>query len=111
ALTLARVHLRLGNLALARAELEILGREGALDGPAQVDLAEARWRSGDLAAAGTAATAALEAGEDGAMLLAIAAEAAAALGRPNEARRLATRALELVGGPVDGLFSGMPRSG
>jgi tetratricopeptide (TPR) repeat protein len=110
-LTLARVHLRLGSLALARAELEVLGGEGGLDGPAQVDLAEARWRTGDLAAAGTAATAALEAGEDGAMLLAIAAEAAAALGRPNEARRLATRAMELVGGPVDALFAGMPRSG
>jgi hypothetical protein len=44
-------------------------------------------------------------------VLAIAAEAAAALGRPNEARRLANRALEQVGGPVDGLFAGMPRSG
>lgn len=110
-LALARLHLRLGSLALARAELEILAGEGALDGLGQVDLAEARWRSGDLAAAGLAATAALEAGADGAMVLAIAAEAAAALGRPNEARRLATRALEHVGGPVDSLFAGMPRSG
>lgn len=111
ALTLARLHLRLGSLALARAELEILAGEGALDGPGQVDLAEARWRSGDLAAAGVVASAALEAGEDDAMVLAIAAEAAAALGRPNEARRLANRSLERLGGPVDGLFAGMPRSG
>lgn len=110
-MTLARLHLRLGSLALARAELEIMASEGALDGPGQVDLAEARWRSGDLAAAGMAATAALEAGEDDAMVLAIAAEAAAALGRPNEARRLANRSLERLGGPVDGLFAGMPRSG
>jgi hypothetical protein len=110
-LTLARLHLRLGSLALARAELEIMAGEGALDGPGQVDLAEARWRSGDLAAAGMAATAALDAGEDDAMVLAIAAEAAAALGRPNEARRLANQSLEHLGGPVDGLFAGMPRSG
>ena len=107
----ARLHLRLGSLALARAELEILAGEGGLDGLGQVDLAEARWRSGDLAAAGQAATAAIEVGEDGAMVLAIAAEAAAALGRPNEARRLATRALEHVGGPVDDLFAGMPLIG
>jgi tetratricopeptide (TPR) repeat protein len=70
-----------------------------------------RWRTGDLAGAGAAASIALEAGEDGPVALAIAAEAAAALGRPNEARRQATRALERVVGSVDALFAGMPRSG
>ena len=109
-LALARMHLRLGSLALARTELEILAGEDALDGPGQVDLAEARWRTGDLASAGAAATLALDAGEEGPVALAIAAEAAAALGRPNEARRLANRALERIGGPIDGLFAGMPRS-
>lgn len=109
-LAVARIHLRLGSLALARTELEILAGEGALDAPGQVDLAEARWRMGDLAAAGAAASVALEAGEDGAIALAIAAEAAAALGRPNEARRLANKAMERVDGPIDGLFAGMPRS-
>ena len=79
--------------------------------PGQVDLAEARWRTGDLAGAVEAASIALGAGEDDPVALAIAAEAAAALGRPNEARRLATKALELVAGPIDALFAGMPRSG
>lgn len=109
-LALARMHLRLGSLALARTELEILAGEGALDTGGQVDLAEARWRTGDLPGAGAAASVALEAGDDGPMALAIAAEAAAALGRPNEARRLANLAMERLDGPVDALFAGMPRS-
>lgn len=110
-LVLARAHLRMGSLALARAELEILAGRGALDIPGHVDLAEARWRTGDLARAGQAAAVALGAGMDAPVALAIAAEAAAALGRPNEARRLATRALENAAGPIDTLFAGMPRSG
>jgi hypothetical protein len=109
-LALARAHLRLGLLALARTELEILAGEGALDPAGQVDLAEARWRSGDLPAAGVAASIALEGGEEGPVALAIAAEAAAALGRPNEARRLANRAMDRLDGPIDALFAGMPRS-
>jgi hypothetical protein len=44
------------------------------------------------------------------MALTIAAEAAAALGRPNEARRLANQAMERIDGSVDTLFAGMPRS-
>ena len=43
-LVLARLHLRLGSLALARAELETLAGQDALDGEGLVDLAEARWR-------------------------------------------------------------------
>lgn len=109
-LVLARMHLRLGSLALARAELEIHARAGTLDLPGYVDLAEVRWRSGDLSRAGEAALAALDAGEEAPVALAIAAEAAAAAGRPNEARRLATRAIEKVTGPIDNLFAGMPRS-
>ena len=97
-------------MALARTELEILAGQGALDAAGQVDLAEVRWRTGDLAGAGAAATAALELGEESPTALAIAAEAAAALGRPNEARRLAGRAMERVEGPIDALFAGMPRS-
>ena len=110
-LRLARAHLRLGSLALARAELEILAGRGALDIPGHVDLAEARWRSGDLTGAGAAASIVMGAGEEQPVVLAIAAEAAAALGRPNEARRLANRAMERLAGPIDGLFAGMPRSG
>jgi hypothetical protein len=107
---LARTHLRLGSLALARAELEILAGRGILDIPGHVDLAEARWRTGDLSGAGEAATVALNAGEESPIALAIVAEAAAALGRPNEARRLATKAMERTVGPIDDLFAGMPRS-
>jgi len=110
-LMLARAHLRLGSLALARAELEILAGQGVLDVPGHIDLAEARWRTGDLSGAGEAAMIALAAGEEAPVALAIAAEAAAALGRPNEARRLATRAMDGAAGPIDNLFAGMPRSG
>lgn len=109
-LALARTHLRLGSLALARAELETLAGAGGLDGAGQVDLAEAFWRTGDLARAGEAATAALATIDDDPVALVIAAEAAAALGRPNEARRLATRAMENADGPIDTIFAGMPRS-
>jgi hypothetical protein len=110
-LVLARTHLRLGSLVLARAELEILAGQGALDIPGHVDLAEARWRTGDMRGAGEAASVVLAAGEDSPVALAIAAEAAAAIGRPNEARRLAARAMESAAGPIDDLFAGMPRSG
>lgn len=111
ALTLARVHLRLGSLALARVELEMLDQRGELDHAGQVDLAEVRWRTGDLAGAGEAAARTLSDGDEDAVALAIAAEAASADGRPNEARRLASRALEREPGPIDALFAGMPRSG
>ena len=110
-LVLARLHLRLGSLALARAELETLAGRDALDEDGLVDLAEARWRTGDIAGAGEAAAAALD-DEDGPLLaLIVAAEAAAARGRPTEARRLADRAMELAGGSIDALFAGMPRAG
>ena len=109
-LSLARAHLRLGAFALARVELEILARAGGLDSEGWVDLAEVRWRTGDLGAAGDAATRALAAIDDAPIALVIAAEASAALGRPNEARRLANRAMERVGGSIDAIFAGMPRS-
>jgi len=110
-LALARTHLRLGSLALARTELEMLAGAGALDGPGRVDLAEVRWRSGDLVRAGEAAMEALAVVEDDPVALVIAAEASAAAGRPNEARRLATRAMDCLAGPIDAVFAGMPRSG
>ena len=110
-LALARLHLRLGSLALARAELETLAGRDALDQDGLVDLAEARWRTGDIAGAGEAAVAALD-DEDGPLLaLVVAAEAAAARGRPTEARRLADRAMEVANGSIDALFAGMPRAG
>lgn len=109
-LALARVHLRLGSLALARTELEVLAGAGELDGAGWVDLAEVRWRSGDLVRAGEAAIEALSVLDDEPVAMVIAAESAAALGRPNEARRLAMRAMDCIGGSVDAIFAGMPRS-
>jgi hypothetical protein len=109
-LVLARLHLRLGSLALARAELETLAGRDALDEDGLVDLAEARWRTGDITGAGEAAVAALH-DEDGPLLaLVVAAEAAAQRGRPTEARRLADKAMERAAGSIDTLFAGMPRA-
>ena len=109
-LRLARLHLRIGTLALARAELEASAGGGHLDEPALLDLAEARWRTGDLAGAGEAANAAIGRGVDDPLAYVIAAEAVAGLGRPAEARRLAGRAVKTTGGSLDALFAGMPRS-
>ena len=110
-LVLARLHLRLGSLALARAELETLAGRDALDEGGLLDLAEARWRTGDITGAGEAAVAALDEQEDGPLLaLVVAAEAAAARGRPTEARRLADKAMEAAAGSIDAVFAGMPRA-
>jgi hypothetical protein len=107
---LAHAHLRLGALALARVELETMAGLGLLDARGLVDLAEVRWRTGDLLGAGEAANAALRE-EDGAVVaLVIAAEAASALGRPSEARRMANRVLAGAPAMVDRIFAGMPRS-
>ena len=109
-LRLARLHLRLGALALARAELETMAGRDALDVDGLVDLAEVRWRTGDLTGAGEAAAAILD-GEDGpAVALIVAAEAAMARGRPTEARRYADQARARAGPSLDVLFAGMPRS-
>jgi hypothetical protein len=107
---LATLHLRTGSLSLARAELETMAGDGLLDDEALIDLAEVRWRTGDLPGAGEAADAYLEAGHETTMGLVIAAEAHAALGRPNEARRLADRAIQRADRSLDGIFAGLPRS-
>lgn len=107
---LARLHLRMGHLGLARAELEALAGIGDLGEEGLLALAEARWRTGDLTGAGEAAQAHLTAGGDSIVALVIAAEATAAVGRPGEARRLAGRALERSDAPLDRIFGGMPRS-
>ena len=109
-LILARLHLRLGSLALARAELETLAGRDALDEAGLLDLAEARWRTGDITGAGEAAVAALHDEEGPLLALVVAAEAAAARGRPTEARRLADKAMEAAAGSIDALFAGMPRA-
>lgn len=109
-LRLAAVHLRTGLLILARAEFETMAGEGTLDDDALLDLAEVRWRTGDLAGAGDAAAAYLASGRGTALAYVILAEAQAALGRPVEARRLAGHALERMRGSLDALFAGLPRA-
>lgn len=59
---LARLHLGTGLLRLARVELEELAGDGGLDTAGILDLAEARWRTGDLRGAAEAAGAWLDAG-------------------------------------------------
>lgn len=110
ALRLAHLHLRMGSLALARAELELAWGGRSLDGPALVDLAEARWRMGNLDGAGQAAGIALEQGVTDPLALVIAAEAAVAAGRRTEADELAATAIEGLETTLDALFAGMPRS-
>lgn len=110
-LVLAGLHLRLGSLALARASLETMAGRDALDDDGLVDLAEARWRTGDVAGAGEAAMALLGDGDEGPVVaLVVAAEAAMARGRPTEARRFARRAIAQAGDGLDAIFAGMPRA-
>lgn len=106
---LARLHLTVGMYTLARAELEALRVLASLDDDGLEALAEARWRTGDLAAAGTVAVPLAQAGSDRPLVLVLAAEAVAAQGRPGEASRFASRAMEAIDVPLDTLFAGLPR--
>jgi tetratricopeptide (TPR) repeat protein len=108
-LLLARAHLRLGQYSFARAELETLAVRGEMDGDGLADLAEARWRTGELPGAGEAAQAHLDAGGDRTSAFVIAAEAAVADGRVADAQRLADRVLQ-GGDDLDTIFAGLPRS-
>lgn len=100
----------MGQYGLARAELEALAGSGDLDDEGLLALAEARWRTGDLAGAGEAARAYLASGGGEAIGFVIAAESIADVGRPGEASRLAASALAATNVPLDRLFGGMPRS-
>jgi tetratricopeptide (TPR) repeat protein len=107
---LARVHLRGGLLTLARASLEQMAGVGALDREALADLAEARWRSGDLEGAAEAAVAHLDAGGDEPMAHLIVAEEADRQGSIVDARRHAAVVRERVAAGLDRLFAGETRS-
>ena len=106
---LARIHLRTGSLFMARAEFEAIAAREQLDTAAHLDLAEARWRTGDLLGAGEAATAYLARGGGAALGFVIAAEAFAMTNRHAEARRHTELALERHLSELDPLFAGMPR--
>ncbi len=108
-LRLARLHLRLGAHELARAELEAAAGDATLDEDALLDLAEVRWRTGDLLGAGVAANAFIGAGRVDPVAFVIAAEAAGSAGHTLEARRLAASAMSARPGSLDPLFAGMPR--
>jgi hypothetical protein len=116
---LARLHLGTGLLRLARVELEELAGAGRLDAAGVLDLAEARWRTGDLRGAAEAAGAWLEAGaatgdaETGGRAVALAhalvADALTVRGRDDEAAaHVAATLAALAPGPPGG--EGSPAS-
>ncbi len=112
-LRLAHLHLRTGLPSLARVELETLAGRGDLSGPALADLAEARWRGGDLSAASEAAQAHLDQGGDEVLAEIVVVEALAAAGRQRDARQLALRVLarpDVDEAAVAAVFAGHPRS-
>ena len=106
---LARIHLKTGSLTIARAELEALAARNQLDTPAHLDLAEARWRTGDLDGAGEAAGAYMDGGGDEALGFVIAAEASAMANRHAEALSHTEQALERHLSELDPMFAGIPR--
>lgn len=106
---IARVHLRLGQLTLARAELEDLFRREGLDTNGLATLAEARWRTGEGDAAAEAAVAHLHAGGSDDVARCIAAEAAALDGRASEARELMDQLPTADAATLDAIFAGLPR--
>ena len=107
---LARVHLRGGLLALARATLERMAGAGTLDRDAMADLAEVRWRSGDLEGAADAARAHQASGGEEPLAALIIAEDLAAAGSSQEAERVARAVHERAGGALDVLFAMEPRA-
>ncbi len=113
-LRVARLHLRVGMHALARVELETMAGRDGLDRDAIMELAEVRWRTGDLAGAAVAAAAWLEDGEDvgapGVLAHVITAEAAAARGALEVAAAHVDAAAGRIGDArsLDALLAGIP---
>ena len=107
---LARVHLRSGLLTLARATLEGMAGAGTLDRDAMADLAEVRWRSGDLEGAADAARAHQASGGDEPLASLIIAEDFVRVGREADANAIAGSVYERVGGAMDVLFALESRS-
>ena len=105
---LARIHLKTGSFAMARAELEALAARNRLDTPAHLDLAEVRWRTGDIHGAGEAAAAYIADGGDEALGFVIAAEAAATANRHANSRRYVEQALQRHPTELDPVFAGLP---
>ncbi|MFO1540516.1 MAG: hypothetical protein ACKOTZ_08775 [Chloroflexota bacterium] len=106
---LARLHLRGGMLVLARAELEQMAGAGTLDREALADLAEVRWRTGDLAGAAEPAGAHLAAGGSDPIAHLIGAQALDRSARHADARREAERVHARLGQGLDRVFAGEQR--
>lgn len=107
---LARVHLRGGLLTLARATLEQMAGAGTLDRDAMADLAEVRWRSGDLEGAADAARVHRASGGEEPLAALILAEDLAAAGAEADAESIAREVYARVGGAIDVLFAMEPRA-
>jgi len=107
---LVRVHVRGGLLNLARTTLESMAGAGTLDRDAMADLAEVRWRSGDLEGAVDAARAHRALGGEEPIALLIMAEGLAHSDQADEAGALAGEVTDRIGGAVDMLFALEPRS-
>ena len=106
---LARLHLKTGATALARAELEWLATQGILGPDLDADLAVARWRTGDLDTAAEAAKAHLNAGGTAVGALVVAAEAAAVDELAEEAAALVSRALAAAdAATLEAIIAGRP---
>jgi hypothetical protein len=110
-LRLARIHLRTGSLAIARAEFESLSATDQLDLTGQLDLAEARWRTGEIHGAGDAALAYVSGGGSEPLGFVIAAEDQAFGSHPAESKRYLEEALDRSVNGVESLFAGItPRA-
>ena len=107
---LVRVHVRGGLLTLARTTLESMAGSGTLDRDAMADLAEVRWRSGDLEGAVDAARAHRALGGQEPIALLILAEGLANTGQADAAGTMAREVTDRVGGAVDTLFALEARS-
>jgi hypothetical protein len=99
------VHLRGGLLSLARAALEQMAGAGTLDRDAMADLAEVRWRSGDLEGAADAARAHQASGGAEPLAALIISEDLARRGQDADARAQSKAVFEQVGGAIDVLFA------
>jgi hypothetical protein len=107
-LRLARLHLRVGAVALARAELEAAAADAALPPDSLLALAEARWRSDDLAGAGEAAVAAQAAGAADPIAAVIATEAGRSAGSGTGEGQPCERP-DIEPDVLDQIFAGLPR--
>ena len=104
------MHLRGGLLTVARATLEGMAGAGTLDRDAMADLAEVRWRSGDLEGAADAARAHQASGGEEPLAALIIAEDMVRSGQEADANPIAGSLYERVGGAMDVLFANEPRS-